>query len=64
MEAEPRYWMLETIRENVQERLELEDDGDALSQRQPTTLAPGRRKPGPSDGGRASTLEGAARDRA
>ncbi len=32
-EAEPRYWMLETIREYAAERLELQDDGDALSQR-------------------------------
>ena len=32
-EAEPRYWMLETIREYAAERLELQDDSDALSQR-------------------------------
>ncbi len=32
-EAEPRYWMLETIREYAAERLELQGDGDALSQR-------------------------------
>jgi len=31
--TEPRYWMLETIREYAAERLELHDDGDALSQR-------------------------------
>jgi tetratricopeptide (TPR) repeat protein len=31
--GEPRYWMLETIREYAAERLELQDDGDALTQR-------------------------------
>jgi predicted ATPase len=32
-EAEPRYWMLETIREYAAEQLKLQDDGDTLSQR-------------------------------
>ena len=63
--GEPRYWMLETIREYAAERLDSGHDGDAPSSApRRLLLASGGGSRAPSDGGRASTLDGTARDRA